>query len=185
MAIPRLGSSPGLLIVCCKRWNEVAICQSSRSGKRTCSQIIRVLEPLKRSNFSKGPVCYCPAKNQIAASSEKSSTKTVVASLRILLAPSSLQLPRWAKTELFLSRNHHRSWCFFQLFTSSGNCRIGYMNLAGLGGEMLNLERLNSTRSSVNSVGGSEWQEISCANQQRFCVLQPGWLPLSAEFPQS
>ena len=64
MATWRFGSSTGLCIVCCKRSNEVAICPSTRNGRRTRSQIIRVSEPSKRSFSWKGLICYQPTKKE-------------------------------------------------------------------------------------------------------------------------
>ena len=52
MPIWRLGSSPGLCIVCCRKSNRVAICPSLRNGRLTCSRIIRALEPSNRSILS-------------------------------------------------------------------------------------------------------------------------------------
>ena len=37
-------------------------CQSSKNGKRTCSQLIRVLEPLSKNISWRGHICYSPSK---------------------------------------------------------------------------------------------------------------------------
>ena len=153
-AIWRLASSHELCIVCCRRSNEVAICQSSRNGKCTCCQMIRLSEPLERITSCKVQVCCHLSRRWTAASSKKNSAKTVVVSWWILWAPSSPQLPRvlrlgrdWAvfapKTSLEVIT--------FQLSTSSGNYWMDYLSFVGLGGQKLNLKRLSSTRLFANS----------------------------------
>ena len=62
MAIWHSGSSPDLGIVCYKKCSGVAICSSLKSGKRTCSRIIRALGRSQRGSSWKGPFCYRPLK---------------------------------------------------------------------------------------------------------------------------
>ena len=161
MAIWHSGSFPDLRIVCTKKWSGVVICQSLKSGRRTCSRIIRASERSQKNSSREVPVRYRPLKKQTAASSEKSSVETVVAYLRILWAPSYLQLLRvlqlgkdWAVFVLGSSLEV----TLFRISTPLGNCGMGRLNSAGLRGQKLDLQRLNSTLSSASSF---RWKRVA------------------------
>ena len=160
-AIWLLGSSPDLCFAYCKSWNGVAIFPWYRSGRRTCSRMIRALEPSPRSISWKGPVWYHPLKKSTPASSKKSSADTLVACLRISWAPSSLQLPRvlqlgkdWAVFVLKLSLEVMT----IQISTSSGSWWMGCFSSDELGGQKSNLQRLHSTLLSASSY---KWNQVA------------------------
>ena len=114
----------------------------------------------RRAFLPRDPSVIVPWK-KTADSSERSSVQTVVASLRISWAPSSLQLPRvlelgrvWA---VFVLKSSLQV-TIIRLSTSSGNCWMGCLKLAGLRGQKLNLQRLTSTLSSESS---DRWNEVA------------------------
>ena len=81
--------------------------------------------------------------------------------LRISRAPSSLHLPRVLQLDKDLAFSVLRSSLrvtIILLSTSLDNCWMGCLDLAGLGGPKLKLQRLSSTFSSASS---DRWKQVA------------------------